>query len=48
MSLPELGEDLLQGVQIIGDRPVKTGRGAVAGGDADGDVLRVDIESGEE
>jgi len=48
MGFPELGEDLFQSVQIVGDCPVKAGGAAVAGGEADGEALRVDIESDEE
>ncbi len=47
MGLLEFGENLLQGMQIIGNAAVKTGRGSVAGSEADGDVLLVDIESDE-
>ena len=45
MRLPEFGKHLLQGVQVIGDRAVEAGGTAVARGEADGDVLRMDIES---
>ena len=48
MGLPEFGKDLLQGMQIVGDGAVEAGGAAVARGEANGDVLRVDIESDEE
>ena len=48
MGLAQPGENLLQGVQIVGDGAVGAGFAAPAFGQGDGDVLRVDIESDEE
>lgn len=48
MGLAQFGEDFLQGVQVVGDRPVKTGFAAPAFGERDGDAFCVDIESDEQ
>ena len=48
MGLPELGENLLQGVQIIGNTAIGAGLAPASFGEGDGDLLGVDIESDEE
>ena len=45
MGFPKFREDLLQGVQIVGDGAVGAGLASPAFGKGNGDVLRVDIES---
>ena len=48
MRLLEFRKHLLQGVQVVGDRPVKAGFAAPAFREGDGDVFRMDVESGEQ
>ena len=48
MSLAQFGEDLFQGVQIVGDGAVKADFAAPAFGQGHGDVFGVDVESDEE
>ena len=48
MGFPKFREDLLQGVQIVGDGAVGAGLASPTFGQGKGDVLRVDIESDEE
>jgi hypothetical protein len=48
MGLLQFGEDLLQGVQVIGDGAVEAGFPAPAFGQGNGDVFRMDIESDEQ
>ena len=48
MGLLQFGEDLLQGVQVVGDGAVEAGFAAPAFGERDGDVFRMDIESDEQ
>ena len=47
MRLAQLRQDLLHGVQVIGDRPVETGLPAPALRERSGDGFGVDIESDE-
>ena len=45
MGLLQLGEDLLQRMQIVGDAAVGAGLAAASFGERDGDVFGVDVES---
>jgi hypothetical protein len=48
LGLLEFCEDLFQGVQIIGDGPVKARFTTASLGQGDGDALSVDIEAHEQ
>ncbi len=48
VGFAQLRQDLLQGVEIIGDGAVETGFAAPAFGQGHGDVFGVDVESDEE
>ena len=48
VRLAQFGKDSLQGVQVVGDRPVVASFTTAAFGQGNGDVLRVDIESEEQ
>ena len=48
IRFPEPGKHLLQSVQIVANAAVKSALSLVAGNEAEGDALRVDIESKDE